>query len=89
MQNSYNMKPITVKFPYNPLLSHMDFLSDGKGFGELTLHFKKKKGKEARTYEVSVQTAYKMIYCKSSADVMATFNEHIKNKARVINVKAE
>lgn len=88
------MKPITVQFPYNPLLSHMVYKSsNGDTLGQLTLFFKKKKGKkahsESRTYEVSVQTAYKMIYCKSSADVMDTFNEYIKNKARVINVKTE
>lgn len=82
------MKPILIQFPFNPLLSYMEYKPIDKEFGELTLTFKKKKGnREQRTYNVSREVGYKLVYCKSAADVMERFNTYIKEKAPVINVK--
>lgn len=82
------MKPLLIQFPFNNLLSYMEYKPIDKEFGELTLVFKKKKGlREARTYNVSRETGYRMVYCKTSADVLDNFNTYIKEKVTVINVK--
>jgi hypothetical protein len=66
----------------------MEYQPDGTTYGFLTLYFKKKKGiRESRKYAVSMETGYKMVYCKSATDVLSNFNEYIKNKAQVIEVK--
>lgn len=82
------MKPLTIQFPFNPVLSYMEYTTKDREFGELTLYFKKTKGKrEARTYSVSREVAYKMVYCKNAAEVMDYFNNLIKNITPIINVK--
>ena len=75
---------LTVTLPYNPLISTLKYNSVSE---ELVLVFKKKVLNQNRSYKASVEIAYKMVYAKTSAEVLKVFNELIKGKCTVISVK--
>ena len=70
-------------FPYNPVLESMRYTGQ-----ELTIVFKKKDGKQERTYaEVPKEIAYGLLYKKTASEVLSFFAKEIRQKFKVVDIR--
>jgi hypothetical protein len=78
---------IQTQLPYNGIITSMSYKREDDLGGVLTLSFKRGKLIQNRSYKASRELAYKMYYSFSGKIVLDIFNNQIKNKLTLIEVK--